>query len=258
MNNFSLEEKQSILDKLSYKQKNCLRIIVGKGIESNKYNINRKNKNNVFSTSERNLSVFNDFKEKKLEDVIFSVSKDKIFSLLIMTPIGLELCTDIVNRENYTLNEHDKVVDLLARWLVWEQELNTWQSVRMNLKNGKYCSIDVFSMVHTYNENNLKPTAYEIKVSRSDFLADYKNEDKRLGYMEQSSYLYYVSPPDVILKDDIKEPQIGLYHILTDDSGNVSFVMVKRARKRNCKLYDTNLNRLLFNKDTFMGRRIFV
>ena len=80
--------------------------------------------------------------------------------------------------------------------------------------------LDGFAISQAYR--NMKTIGYEVKVSRSDFLRD----DKWQNYLPVCNTFYFVSPPDVIHKDDLPEG-IGLYHCIDD-----RIVIVKKARRR--------------------------
>lgn len=90
---------------------------------------------------------------------------------------------------------------------------------------------DVFTVEKTLNEDNIKPTTYEIKHSRSDFLSDMKKPDKWKSYLEVSEKLYYVCPEGVIKKEDVPK-ECGLIYQLSDKS----FKTIKNAKKGNGKL----------------------
>jgi len=55
---------------------------------------------------------------------------------------------------------------------------------------------------------NPRVTAYEIKVSRGDFLKD----QKWTAYLPFCNYFYFVSPPGVISKEEVG-PEAGLMHV---------------------------------------------
>lgn len=90
---------------------------------------------------------------------------------------------------------------------------------------------DVFTVEKTLNEDNIKPTTYEIKHSRSDFLSDMKKPDKWKSYLEVSEKLYYVCPEGVIKKEDVPK-ECGLIYQLSDKS----FKTIKNAKKGKGKL----------------------
>lgn len=62
---------------------------------------------------------------------------------------------------------------------------------------GKHCRLDAWAMKKSWA--NPAFYGYEIKVSRNDFLRD----DKWRRYLELCSDFYFVSPPDIIQKDEI-------------------------------------------------------
>lgn len=80
--------------------------------------------------------------------------------------------------------------------------------------------LDGFAVTQAYQ--NMKTIGYEVKVSRSDFLQDKKWQN----YLPVCNLFYFVSPPDVIHKEDLP-PGIGLYHVVDKE-----LKCIKRARKR--------------------------
>lgn len=90
---------------------------------------------------------------------------------------------------------------------------------------------DVFTVDKTLNEDNMKPTTYEIKHSRADFLSDMKKPDKWKSYLEVSEKLYYVCPEGVIKKEDLPK-ECGLIYQLADKS----FKTIKNAKKGKGKM----------------------
>lgn len=69
--------------------------------------------------------------------------------------------------------------------------------------------------INLYRSNNFKRLAYEIKVSRSDFLNEIKNPDKRRQALELSNQFYFVTPKGLLSKEEIPE-ECGLIEVSDD------------------------------------------
>lgn len=85
---------------------------------------------------------------------------------------------------------------------------------------------DVFSLEKTLNIDKMKPTAYEIKHSRSDFLSDMKKPEKWKSYLEMAERLYYVCPNGLIKKEEVPA-ECGLIYQIDKNRFN----KVKNAKK---------------------------
>lgn len=96
--------------------------------------------------------------------------------------------------------------------------------------NSKHLRLDAWVMNRSWDR--LKFTGYEIKVSRSDFLAD----DKYHGYMEVCNEFYFVTLKGVCSIHEIPQ-EAGLYEIAT--TGN-KILTKKKAVYRNIE-FPSNL-----------------
>ena len=72
--------------------------------------------------------------------------------------------------------------------------------------------IDAFA-IHTFPSRGLIRTAYEVKVSRQDFLNELKNPEKRKFAMLMSNQFYFVTSPGIVKEGELP-PDCGLkiYH----------------------------------------------
>lgn len=90
-------------------------------------------------------------------------------------------------------------------------------------------------------------TAYEIKVSRSDFLNDHKMQD----YMDYCNEIYVVAPKGVLGLNEIPE-EFGYLEVSAN--GKKLFTK-KKAKYRPCTLSEDFLRSILFSKaDDFYSR----
>jgi len=105
---------------------------------------------------------------------------------------------------------------------------------------------DVFSMLPTFNIEKMNPCCYEIKVSRSDFLVDLKNPEKRGAAMKISEAMYYVCPKDMIKVSEIPD---GFGLIYEKKIGE--FEIVKKVRKKRVTLSPQHFMNLILKKGKF-------
>ena len=74
--------------------------------------------------------------------------------------------------------------------------------------------IDAYAIC-CYFSHGYKRIAYEIKVSRSDFLSELKAPEKRVSAMKNSDEFYFVAPKGMLDKGDIPEG-CGLMEVYED------------------------------------------
>ena len=73
-----------------------------------------------------------------------------------------------------------------------------------------------------YPSKGLCRVAYEIKVSRSDFLHEIKNPEKRLQAMQYSNQFYFATPKGLVKPEEIPT-ECGLVEI--DEDGSSRYVV---------------------------------
>lgn len=81
--------------------------------------------------------------------------------------------------------------------------------------------------INLYRSNNFRRVAYEIKVSRSDFLSEIRNPDKRRQALELSNEFYFVAPKGLLKTEEMPE-ECGLMEV----DENLKTRIVKRAPHR--------------------------
>lgn len=86
---------------------------------------------------------------------------------------------------------------------------------------------DVF-VLDLYPSNKHLRTVYEIKVSRSDFLHEIKNPEKRKTALLFSNQFYFVVPTGLVKKEEIPN-ECGLIYV----SENLGTRIMKEAPMRN-------------------------
>lgn len=95
-------------------------------------------------------------------------------------------------------------------------------------REGVESRIDFFAM-HVWPSRSHERRAFEIKVTRGDFLKEIQDSTKRRMGLMFSNEFYFVTPPNLVKVSEIP-PECGLmtYHPKTD-----SFHTVKRAPWRD-------------------------
>lgn len=73
----------------------------------------------------------------------------------------------------------------------------------------------------------MSPAAYEVKVSRADYLADLSQESKRRAYADLAETVYYCCPDGLISPRELPEG----FGLIVERAQN-EFVVQKRARRR--------------------------
>lgn len=76
--------------------------------------------------------------------------------------------------------------------------------------------VDAWAICY-YPSRGLLRISYEIKVSRSDFLAELHQPQKRAGAMEISELFYFVAPPGIIQSEELP-PDCGLILVENGES----------------------------------------
>jgi len=137
---------------------------------------------------------------------------------------------------------HDGLAADLAAWLRCSRTEGpvriTWENIEFP-DMGRYQRVnalgirpDVFSIVATLTESKWAPTIHEVKISRSDFLADVR-KGKWEGHKKIAKYIWFACPEGLI---DVAELPAGTGLIVRD---RYNWHVVKRPT-RNPKWRITN------------------
>jgi hypothetical protein len=89
--------------------------------------------------------------------------------------------------------------------------------------------IDAFALA-LWPSKNFQRIAYEIKVSRTDWLNEIKDPMKRAQAWYLSNEFWFAIPKDVFKDEDWRRDMAGCGLLLINDDGNIKSVY--RARKR--------------------------
>lgn len=144
-------------------------------------------------------------------------------------------------------SHHDELAELACHFY-GEKGYAGWCNVSMDCNVGeglvKVVRPDVLLIKKTYNKEKIDPIVIEVKVSRSDFLSDISNHDKRNAYRTISSKLYYLAPKGIIDREkDLlgSDSDIGIIEY-SDESG---IDVVRVAKKRKSSLSEKQILSLL-------------
>jgi hypothetical protein len=111
------------------------------------------------------------------------------------------------------------------------------------------CRPDVYSILPSLSEERCAPIVHEIKVSRSDLMADLAQPDKRERYFRVASRVVYVMPESIAAPDDVPR-ECGL--LLARSAGG--FVEVRRGVKRKTRMQPADwLNLIVKQQDLASG-----
>ncbi len=108
-------------------------------------------------------------------------------------------------RKHHTQFDYTKKAYSVCGILLFEMRSNTGYSI------GEPQRIDAYHMEEIPTKM-LRKTAYEIKVSRSDFLSEIRNPIKRRYALRVSNLFYFVTPPGVAKVDEIPQ-ECGLVEV---------------------------------------------
>jgi hypothetical protein len=146
---------------------------------------------------------------------------------LRVTDAGVQWLAAVLARNRAALSAHESLVQRVAQEMARAGRLAwTGLSLRAQVATGeaakplRWCIArpDVFSIRHTSVESYVEPIVHEIKVRRSDLLADLRQEAKRAAYRDLGECWY-------VLGNDARGRAIGEPDEVPGDCG----VMVLRA-----------------------------
>lgn len=140
-----------------------------------------------------------------------------------ITPRGEVALAAEMQREVERRRPHHAFASRVSAWRR-SQKRATWEGIHLlvesDLAKRDICP-DVFSVLATYDAKRLAPLIDEIKVSRSDFLTDVRNPDKRAGYALVAEAVNYVVPTGLVSVSEvppecglIEEMEAGVFRIL--------------------------------------------
>ena len=113
----------------------------------------------------------------------------------------------------------------LLRWIC-VTELPTTTSLCSTLR-----IIDVFAMALIQSLNNYERIAYEIKVSRADWLSELRHPRKRAAAMSLSNRFFFVLAFGIYKKGDLPKDDCGILEITSQKQ----IKLIRRAKRRTIK-----------------------
>lgn len=138
---------------------------------------------------------------------------------------------------------HDSLASRLADWLRKGGRL-AWENIRLDSPLGSVRP-DVYSIVKTTIAERQAPLIHECKVSRADFLADVRKQEKRDSYRSLAVGVIYACPAGLI---EPKEIPAGCGLWVEEEDG--TWRIVKRGRRHPITLSPNTWMRLLLNSES--------
>ena len=161
---------------------------------------------------------------------------------LRVTDAGVQWLATVLARNRAALSAHEALVQRVAQEMARAGRLAwTGLSLRAQVPSGeqvkplRWCVArpDVFSIRHTSVESYVEPIVHEIKVRRSDLLADLRQEAKRTAYRDLGE-CWYVLGTDArgrpIAEPDEVPPECGVMMAQPEGRLSVARPAVRPAR----------------------------
>lgn len=163
-----------------------------------------------------------------------------------LTDLGFETLHQHRQADIASRSVHHDLGGRLAAYLrkqgriTWENvEFRNWVLAKpirnsdelLDYPHWQYVRPDVFSILPSLQFKNSNPCIHEVKVSRSDFLADLAKPQKREAYAMMAEAVYYVAAEGMIDPAELP-PGFGLLV----ERAEGEFVLAKRPRKRKVEL----------------------
>lgn len=147
--------------------------------------------------------------------LIERVRQDTGHETLRVTDAGVKVLAETRLRNQQARSAHEALVERVAAEMGRAGRI-VWRGLSLRARvatadggNWQVAMPDVFSIRHTTVEDYVEPIVHEIKVNRSDLLADLKRETKRAAYLSLSSECWYVVREGIGSADEIP-PECGL------------------------------------------------
>lgn len=146
---------------------------------------------------------------------------DKRFNYYVITDVGLAVLQTLIDDDFVLLSNNHISAKEIVSILSARYEPPNWifySELRFGTGYGRLAEqrIDAWAM-HCWPSKKFLKIAFEIKISRRDFLKELKNSKKRSAALSVSNQFYFVLPPGVVQKDEIPS-ECGLM-IVTREKG---------------------------------------
>ena len=151
---------------------------------------------------------------------------------LRVTDAGIAVLAETLAKNRARRDAHETLVERVAREMTRAGRL-AWRglAVRARVAEGWVIAMpDVFSIRHTTVEAYAEPIVHEVKVQRSDLLADLRRASKRQAYLELGGECWYVVKDGIARAAEIPD-ECGL--LVATDGG---LVVERTAPKRPTRI----------------------
>jgi hypothetical protein len=125
--------------------------------------------------------------------------------LLRVSDAGIAVLAETLARNRGKRDAHELLVERVAREMTRAGRL-AWRGLAVRARVGEQWQIampDVFSVRHTTVEAYLEPIVHEVKVHRSDLLADLRRASKREAYLQLGGECWYAIRSGIAEPDEI-------------------------------------------------------
>jgi hypothetical protein len=153
---------------------------------------------------------------------------------LQLTDAGIAALAQGLRRHRAARDAHEQLVDRVAREMQRAGRI-VWLGLSLRVRVGEgdagawvMAQPDVYSIRHTTVEAYLEPVAHEVKVHRSDLLADLRRAAKREAYLRSSGECWYVIREGIARPAEIP-PECGVLVALEGGGFDVARPAPKRA-----------------------------
>ena len=124
---------------------------------------------------------------------------------LRVSDAGIGVLAQTLAKNRGQRDAHELLVERVAREMTRAGRL-AWRGLAVRARVGEQWQIampDVFSVRHTSVEAYLEPIVHEIKVRRSDLLADLRRAGKREAYLQLGGECWYAIKSGIAEPDEI-------------------------------------------------------
>jgi hypothetical protein len=151
---------------------------------------------------------------------------------LRLTDAGIAVLAETLAKNRARRAAHELLVERVAQEMTRAGRL-AWRglAIRAKVDDGWVMAMpDVFSIRHTTVEAYAAPIVHEIKVQRSDLLADLRRASKRQAYLELGGECWYVIREGIAAADEIPT-ECGVLV-----AGGAALVVARPAPKRPARI----------------------
>ena len=151
---------------------------------------------------------------------------------LRVSDAGIAVLAETLAGNRRRRDAHELLVERVAREMTRAGRL-AWRGLAVRARVGEQWQIampDVFSIRHTTVEAYLEPIVHEVKVQRSDLLADLRRATKREAYLQLGGECWYVVKAGIAEPDEIPA-ECGV--LVAAEAG---LIVVRPAPKRPARM----------------------